>query len=84
MSKFLDRRCFLCHEEIASFSHELLDNISWMLPFTTDYTKAGQVLSVANHSHKSDEIPVLDEEYTDFCTCDLPFPKESITSIDEY
>ena len=34
-------------------SHELLDNISWMLPFTTDYTKAGQVLSVANHSHKS-------------------------------
>ena len=68
-------------------SHELLDNISWMLPFTTDYTKAGQVLSVAKSLPqviKSDEIPVLDEEYMNFCTCDLPFPKEYITPVDEY
>ena len=68
-------------------SYELLDYISWMLLFTTDNTKAGQVLSVAKSLPqviKSDEIPVLDEEYMDFCICDLPFPKESITPIDEY
>ena len=65
-------------------SHELLNNISWILPFTTDYTKDGQVFSVAKSLQKvikSDEV--LDEEYMDFCTYDLPFPKESI-SIDEY
>lgn len=67
-------------------SHDLLDSISWIQPFTNDYGRVDQVLSVARllpQVIKESEIAALNEEFMDYCTSELPFPKQ-VMDIDEY
>ena len=67
-------------------SNNLLDNISWIIPFTNDYGKADQVLSVAKllpQVIQVSDMAALNEEYMDYCTSELPFPQQ-VMPIDEY
>ena len=67
-------------------THDLLDSISWIQPFTNEYGKADQVMEVARllpQVIKESDMAALNEEYIDYCTSELPFPKQVIT-VDEY
>ena len=67
-------------------THNLLDSISWIQPFTNEYGKDDQVMEVARllpQVIKESDMATLNEEYIDYCTSELPFPKQVIT-VDEY
>ena len=54
--------------------------------YTNDYGKVDQVLVVAGmlpQVIKESERAAVNEEYTDYCTSELPFPKQDL-AIDEY
>ena len=65
-------------------SHDLLDSISWIQPFINDYGKANQILLVARllpQVIKESDMAALNEEYMDYCTSELPFPKQVIILV---
>ena len=67
-------------------SNDLLDSISWIVPVSNEYGNADQVASAARllpQVVKEGDMAALNEEYMDYCTSELPFPKQAIT-VDEY
>ena len=67
-------------------TNDLLDNISWIQPFTNDCSKADQVISVARSLPQvltESNMAALNEEYMDYCTSELPFPQQAMP-IDKY
>ena len=67
-------------------SNDLLDSIGWILPFSNEYGNADKVVSAARllpQVVKESDMAALNEEYMDYCTSELPFPKQAI-AVDEY
>ena len=67
--------------------HPFLSNIKWLWPSLQQYSLANQVQAsakVLQEVVKSDEIPVLLEEFMDYCVFPLSPDVKSIPEIDQY
>ena len=67
-------------------NHSLLDNITWVYPFSNSYDKVDQVLAAAKllpQVIRESEIGVLAEEYMDYCVSENHITAHDM-AVDEY